>query len=112
MPALLAALVPLIPTLIQTAERLFVKSKAGKDKMDTVRSALRTFLEKMAATNGLPESGVTDDVLTSAIEIIFTQLSAQGAVNVPSAPKVENPEGILLVIDGRVYRVSVLSEVK
>ena len=107
--AILAGLIPLIPALIQTAERLFVKSKSGKDKMDAVRTALRAVLEKYAVTDGSAVT-VTDDYLTGLVEAVFQSLAVNGQVNVPQAGGV--PLGrVLLVIDGKAYRLSEVKEV-
>lgn len=106
---MLAALIPLIPTLIQTAERLFVKSKSGKDKMDAVRTALRAVIEKYAATDGDAAPAVTDDYLTGLVEAVFQTLAVDGKVNTPSAGGASLGR-VLLVIDGKPYRLTEVKE--
>jgi hypothetical protein len=77
MAPLLAALLPLVPSLIKGVERIITAPKSGQDRKDVVRQQLRVVAEKMLARKEA-EGSVTDDQLDGAIEAIFQQVKVSG----------------------------------
>lgn len=77
MAPLLAALIPMIPSLVKGVERIITAPKAGLDRKDVVRQQLRVVAEKMLARQEA-EGSVSDDQLDGAIEAEFQRLKSSG----------------------------------
>lgn len=81
-PLILSAL----PGLIQMAEVLITKGKSGSDKKDLVLQQTRLLLEKLIATNIIPEVKVTDDTLVGLIEAKLAELKATNSLTTIPTP--------------------------
>lgn len=75
LPLLIPILLPLIPTLIAGVESIFVHSKAGKDKMDTVTQSTRVVIDKLIALKVI-QAQPSDEILQTIIETIFHTVKA------------------------------------
>lgn len=89
MGALLALLLPLLPSLIQGVEKIFTKPSSGPDRMDAVLQAIRQILAKLQTTGTLPDGTpvpkdpVTDDALRGMIEVVLQNLKVSGQLLAP-----------------------------
>ncbi len=108
MGAILALLIPLIPSLIQGVEKIFVKPApatptpnapvpTGTDKQDAIVQSLRAIFDKLLATGIVPPgTTVTDDALRGAIEAEFQRLKGTGQLAQPTTL------GALYLVQGNV----------
>ncbi len=104
LPALVAALGPLLPVLIRGVEALFsAKPKSGDDKKATLMDVLRTIIGKMIDTGAVPVPAGTptpsDDALATLIEAEFQKLKAAGGLTPPSSA------GALFILRGSVTAI-------
>lgn len=100
-PALVAALGPLLPGLIRGVESLFAaKPKSGDVKKATLIDVLRTLAGKMIDTGAVSVPAGTaapsDDSLATLIEAEFQKLKSDGALTPPP------PTGALFIVRGTV----------
>lgn len=87
LPAIAAALLPMIPNFINLAETLIRKEKSGPEKLDLVTQLCRVVSDKYAALNAGAQP--TDDELRGMIQAVFT---AQ-----PPAPDPRGPARLYLM---------------
>lgn len=92
-PALITALLPLVPGIIQGVELAFkTKDNTGPDKMAASVDALRMVVERMVAAQvplpdgtQIPEKSVSDDLLRGLVETEFQRLRATGKLGAATA---------------------------
>jgi len=96
-----ANIIPFVPSLINLAEGLIRKPKAGADKKDAVIQSLRTMLGKLAAVNGVTTEGITDDQLSGLVETVFQNMKSGFNTN---------PEDKIYILTGQVREVLPLTK--
>ena len=106
MPALLVALLPLIPGLVQFAERA-LGAKQGKNKLDVVTQAIRLTLSKLAAPDPAGAEPVTDDIIRGAVEAVLAQMRESGSLAAPSTTPAGTKPTVHLIVGGTVISYDV-----
>lgn len=101
MPAILATLLPLIPGLVQFAERA-LGGRQGKNKLDVVVQAIRLTLSKLAAPDTAGAEPVTDDLIRGAVEAVLAQMRESGSLAAPSTVPAGTKPTVHLIIGGTV----------
>lgn len=96
-PALVAALMPLIPGLIGQVEKIFAdKPKAGPEKMATVIDMLRSLAASLVGSGKIPQADLPDvKQLQTLIEAVFQGAQGNAA-----------PAGQLYLVRGTVSPVT------
>ena len=90
-------LTSLLPFAIRFSERLITRPKSGSDRKAMVRDMARAALEKVSAVEGAGAPKPTDPEIDGAIEVVFQQLQASGAL----AANADDEQQFLLLIHGR-----------
>lgn len=76
------AITTFLPLVINLAEKLIPKrpdgAKTGTEKMDMVIQITRAVAEKLAAINGVHNSGVADPELQAMIELKLAEMKTNG----------------------------------
>ncbi len=99
-----SVLITLASVLIDNAEKIFTKPKAGADRKSAVRNALRAFLDKMLVTEVIKkEEQPTDDALDGLIETVFSEYKNRAPISVPANPNITNE---LWVVRGTVSKIN------
>ena len=103
MGAILPLILTFLPTLIDSVEKIFTKSKSGPDKLDAVLQALRAIIQKMVDTGVIPKDvPVTDDALRGIIETVLNDLK-KTPISVPPNSNITNE---LWIVRGTVSKIN------
>jgi hypothetical protein len=101
MGAIIAAILPFVPTLIAEVERLFSKPKSGEDKMDAIVQSLRAVITKLIATDPTIKAP-SDQEIQAVVETVFQQQKQAVPAPVASASAVPILGGSIYILRGSV----------
>jgi hypothetical protein len=94
MGVFLPLLLPLLPTLINTVEALFVKSKSGADKMSVVTQQIQALISTLLATKTVTGALQPTDVqVQSVVETVLAGMKGAKTLVTPGQPLIA-PSGV------------------
>ena len=108
MGAILALILPLVPSIVNGVEALFAKKPAsGTDKMSAALQAIRAIVTQfLAAKVPMPDGSAppvgapTDDALTGMIETVLAQMKTTGTLS--ATPAATTQAGAIFLVQGTV----------